>query len=327
MSINLADHLRKRGKRDRAEQLLSRLTYLPDPPGIVYFALQRLYREAGKFDKSLHWGKQNARASVKSGSSVFSAILAGRYELLGLTEDADYWVAYAVAHTPQPAQRFWYKSWQFQIRGDLAGIRAEIDKLRTALGSDIDGLQGAQAVMYATANIYVENFDVGIDVLENAFDLESLSIVNDLRTPELESLHVLAYAYQQVGRGDEANVLLTRLHEQLNAYVVERSMDFGPLHHLRAQNFGLRGDFDAAADALEAAIKAGWLRYIWVMNDPTWAETIADPRIARMLDDVKVELERQRAVVEQADAERDYRAEFAAMRSALDDGHFGLSPE
>jgi hypothetical protein len=43
---------------------------------------------------------------------------------------------------------------------------------------------------------------------------------------------------------------------------------------------------------------------------------ITHPRIARMLDDVKVELERQRAVVEQADAEHDFRAEYAALRSA-----------
>ena len=135
----------------------------------------------------------------------------------------------------------------------------------------------------------------------------------------MEFSNVLAYAYQQVGRDDEANVLLNQLHERFNEFVVEKNIDFGPLHHVRAQNFGLRGDFDAAADALEAAIKAGWSRYIWVMNDPTWAETIADPRIARMLDDVKVELERQRAVVEQADADYDFRAEFAAMRSARQD--------
>jgi hypothetical protein len=51
------------------------------------------------------------------------------------------------------------------------------------------------------------------------------------------------------------------------------------------------------------------------MNDPTWAQTIADPRIARMLADVKIELERQRAVVEQTDAEHDFRVKYAAMRS------------
>ena len=94
-------------------------------------------------------------------------------------------------------------------------------------------------------------------------------------------------------------------------------MDFAPLHQLLAQNLSLSGDFDAAADALEAAIEAGWLRHTLVTHDPSWAETIANPRIARMLDDAKIELERQRALVEQTDAEHDFRAEFASKRSAL----------
>jgi hypothetical protein len=38
-----------------------------------------------------------------------------------------------------------------------------------------------------------------------------------------------------------------------------------------------------------------------------------------MLDDVKVELERQRALVEQADAEHDFRAEVAAKQSTPGD--------
>jgi len=316
LSVNLSAQLRKLGELERAEQLALRLTYLPEPPGFAYTSLSALYFDTGEFDKALYLAKEGILAAAKSQESGFSAVLAGRYERLGLTGDTDYWIADAVARERQPELRFWYKATQFQIRGDLAGISAAIDKLRTELGTRIDGLQRHHAAKYAAANIYVENFDVGIDVLENAFDLESLSNLDDLESlQDLESLHFLAYAYQQVGRDDEANVLLTRLHEQLNAYVVERKMDFGPLHHVRVQNFGLRGDFDAAADALEAAIKAGWLRYIWVMNDPTWAETITNPRIARLLDDVKVELERQRAVVEQADAEHDFRAEVAALRS------------
>jgi tetratricopeptide (TPR) repeat protein len=318
LTYNFARRLKRLGERERAEQLLLRLTYLPDPPGAAYLGIVGLYHDTGHIDKSLQWAKE--AALIFYDWPPMADIVAEQYEYLGLTEDGDYLVADAVAHTPQPAQRFYYKAIQFQLRGDLAGISAEIDKLRTALGSDIDGLQIFHAAVYAAANIYVENFNAGIDVLEKAFDIESLSKVNELKSlEELESLHLLAYAYQKVGRIDEANVLLTQLHEQLNTYVVERNMDFGLLHHLFAQNFGLRGDFDAAADALEAAIKVGWLRYIWVMNDPTWAETITHPRIARMLDDVKVELERQRAVVEQADAEHDFRAEFEALRSAPGD--------
>jgi len=318
LSGNMADRLRMLGEHERAEQLLLRLTHLPEPPGLTYSGLARLYFDTGEYDKSLHWGKEVALAYHES-RGVLSG-MAWHYEHLGLSEDADYWVAVALGRTPQPAERFFSKASQFQLRGDLAGIRAEIDKLRTAPGTDMEGLQRHHADKYAVANIYVENFDVGIDMLESAFDLESLSKVDDLKTlRELESLNFLAYAYQQVGQNDEANELLTQIHEQLNAYVVEHNMDYGPLHHLFAQNFGLRGDFDAAANAMEAAIKAGWLRYLWVMNDPSWAETIADPRITRMLDDVKVELERQRALVEQADAEHDFRAEFAAKRSAPGD--------
>ena len=315
LSVNFAARLRRLGERERAEQILMRLTHLPDTPVMAYSGLMMLYFEAGEFDKAVRWAKEAVLAHYEYPG--FATMLAWRYENLGLTEDAGYWAAVGLAHTPQPEQRFWYKALQFQTRGDLAGIRAETDKLRIALGPDIDALHGIYAAEYASANILVGNFDVGIDVFEKTFDFESLSTLQHPAAfrQGLEFSHVLAYAYQQVGRDDEAHVLLTRVHEQLNVLVVEQNMDYGPLHHLFAQNFGLRGDFDAAADAFQAAIKAGWLRYLWVMNDPTWAKTIADPRIARMLDNVKVELERQRAVVEQADAEHDFRAEFAAMRS------------
>ena len=276
LSVNFAAQLRRLGERERAEQILMRLTHLPDTPGIAYMGLVVLYfARRANFDKSVHWAKEVVLAYHESPG--IAIMLAWRYVNLGLTEDADYWMAVGLAHTPQPEQKFYYKAFQFQIRGDLAGLRAEIDKLRIALGPDIDALRGIYAAEYASANILVGNFDVGIDVFEKTFDFESLSTLQHpgVFRQGLEFSHVLAYAYQQVGRDDEANVLLTRVHEQLNVLVVERNMDFGPLHHLFAQNFGLRGDFDAAADALEAAIKAGWLRYIWVMNDPTWAETIA----------------------------------------------------
>jgi len=112
LSANMAEWLRKHGEHERAEQLLLRLTYLPNPPWMAYSGLWRLYFETGEFDKSLHWAKERTRAN-KFQRPALNAIVAGRYERLGLTEDADYWVADAVAHTPQPEQRFWYKATQF----------------------------------------------------------------------------------------------------------------------------------------------------------------------------------------------------------------------
>jgi TolB-like protein/Flp pilus assembly protein TadD len=184
LSANIAFRITELGERERerAERILLRLIYLPARPANAYIVLWWHYFSTGQFDKTLHWAKDNIRAYVASmgPDSSHAGFLAWDYERLGLTEDADYWMADAMVHTPQPEQKFFYKAWQLRIRGDLPGIRAEIDKLRTALGTDIDGLQGIYAAMYASANISVANFDVGIDVFENAFDSESLPIVKDM---------------------------------------------------------------------------------------------------------------------------------------------------
>jgi TolB-like protein/tetratricopeptide (TPR) repeat protein len=316
LSVNKAFGLRSQGEHERAERLLLRLIDLPEPPGMAYRGLFDQYTAMGEFDKALHWAKQLARNYVRSDTHIVGP-LAATYDRLGLIEDADYWLADLLAHTPQPEQRFWLKASNRRFRGDHGGLQEVIDELDATSGIDVDQLPIRITALYASANILAENFDVGINVFGSVYDLESLSLGNDVRFHgNLEYLHVLAYGYQQVGRDDEANALLARLYEHLNELVIEQKLNSGEVHFLRAQNLGMRGEFDAAADALEAAIEAGWVWYFWVTGSPLWTETIADPRIARRLEDVKVELERQRAIVEQVDAEHDFRAELAALREA-----------
>jgi TolB-like protein len=327
LSYNLALRLRTSGEVGRAEQLLLRLTHLPEPPWMAYTGLSRLYLDTGEFDQVLHWNKQYALAGGGSEGGFLSAFIAGCYERLGLTEYADYWVADAVARTPQPELRFFFKSAQYRFRGDQPGLREEVGKLKTALGPEIDQLHVANAGIYASVNILAENFTAGIDVFENAFDFESMELgSNTSFFGPLEFAHTLAWAYQQVGRDDEADVLLNRLNDHLEVLVDEQNMNSGELHQMRALNASLRGDVEAAADALEAAIEVGWLGYVWVTGSPMWTDIIAYPRIVGMLDDVTVELERQRALVEQADAEHDFRAELAALRNAFEEDA-GTEPE
>ena len=316
LSVNKAFGLRSQGEHERAERLLLRLIDLPEPPGMAYRGLFDQYTAMGEFDKALHWAKQLARNYVRSDTHIVGP-LAATYDRLGLIEDADYWLADLLAHTPQPEQRFWLKATNRRFRGDHVGLQEVIDELDATSGIDVDQLPIRITALYASANILAENFDVGINVFGSVYNLESLSLGNDVRFHgNLEYLHVLAYGYQQVGRDDEANALLARLYEHLNELVIEQKLNSGEVHFLRAQNLGMRGEFDAAADALEAAIEVGWNWYFWVTGSPLWTETIAYPRIASMLDGVKVELERQRAVVERADAEHDFRAELAALSEA-----------
>jgi len=319
LSHNKAIRLRNRGEHERAERLLLRLLDLPEPPGVIHIAIFQQYVVMGELDRALYWAKQNARIHSRSHPETLRFVV-GTYERLGLREDSDFWLADVLAHTPQPEDRFWNRATQLRMRGNHAGLQEVIEEFDAALGTDMNQLHIDYSGLYASANILVGNFDVGIDVFESAYDLRTLAMYADVSFyGDLEYLHVLAYGYQQVGRDDEADALLARLYEHLNELVVEQKLNSGDVHHLRAQNFGMRGEFDAAADALEAAIEAGWLWFFPATGSPLWTETIADPRIARMLDEVKVELERQRAVVVQADAEHDFRAELEALRSAPDE--------
>ena len=76
MSINMADHLKTLGERERAEQLILRLTYLPEPPGVAYWGLKRLYSDTGEFDKALHWAKETTLA-YKFKRPLFNATVGG----------------------------------------------------------------------------------------------------------------------------------------------------------------------------------------------------------------------------------------------------------
>ena len=76
--------------------------------------------------------------------------------------------------------------------------------------------------------------------------------------------------------------------------------------------YAFKGDTEAAARTLEHAIDLGWHDYYLVVTDPIWQEQLADPEFQRVLAELKADLERQKANVEAADREHDFRAETLA---------------
>ena len=79
---------------------------------------------------------------------------------------------------------------------------------------------------------------------------------------------------------------------------------------------GLLGDQPGALATLERAYELGWAGYFEAVNEPAWAGTIAAPGFAGLLEKVRARVEEQRAIVEQIDAEQDFRAEFEALVAA-----------
>ena len=71
-----------------------------------------------------------------------------------------------------------------------------------------------------------------------------------------------------------------------------------------------------ALQALQKAFDLGWTDYYWLVNDPAWADTIRAPEIRELLGRREVRgNRRQRAIVEAADAEHDFRAEIEQLLS------------
>jgi hypothetical protein len=61
---------------------------------------------------------------------------------------------------------------------------------------------------------------------------------------------------------------------------------------------------------LRKALDLGWGNYYGILNDPAWAETLELAQFQALLAEARANNDRQRALVEAADAEHDFRAEF-----------------
>jgi hypothetical protein len=64
-------------------------------------------------------------------------------------------------------------------------------------------------------------------------------------------------------------------------------------------------------------VELGWIDYYRVLNIPVWASTVASPDFQRLLSKVKVEVDRQRAIVEAIDAEVGFREDSERILAPL----------
>jgi len=75
------------------------------------------------------------------------------------------------------------------------------------------------------------------------------------------------------------------------------------------------GDHQGALEALREAADLGWTNYFWIANDPSWHPTLAEPGFEDFLEDIRAEIGKQRAIVEQANEQHDFRAEMELLLS------------
>jgi TolB-like protein/tetratricopeptide (TPR) repeat protein len=316
---NVAAFESRRGNFDRAEQLMLRLLSIPKPPQLALGELYELYEQWGRFPDAVAFAKRIVRTYAQSGNKWGLPQLAWAYGNLGMTDDADFWMnrLHEDGELDLSMLDFTFNLLRTRNRDSELGRKVQelVDGIVFQLGKQDPWDLGR----FGLVNIYrgnyqkgAEQLDLGLrviqvypDQLEPASDID-VNMLPAGRQDIVFTMHWLAFAYQQLDRHDEAEFILQKLD---NAFSMETN----------AMHYALKGDSAAALQSLRAADKNDWKKYYGpgkyyeIINDPVWAETIKEPGFKAYLAGMKEELERQRALVEAADAEHDFRAELESL--------------
>lgn len=316
-----------RGNFDRAENLLLRLTGLPEPPFWTYYELWQLYDAWGRYADAIDAAKNLARLSARAGGAPSVDSLALGYASLGLVDDAEHW--YAVFRSEQEHEKP-----PLGTAYDLSSLGAGLDRLRADLDrveilvSRDDPHDTANLLAYGGLGwIQIGEPEKGADWLErgtaiyqrdmrpgNPPDGIDYALLDEFWRTKLV-VHLaqrLAFAYRLTGNGPGMQQAL-RFLEQASAQAEL------PTHPQRLESLALTsillGDSESALAYLREALDLGWANCYGIGNDPAWAESLEKAEFQAVLAEAKANNDGQRAIVEATDAEHDFRAEFERFLS------------
>jgi TolB-like protein len=319
---NVAGNEAQSGNYERAEQLMKRLLSLPEPPPLAYGSLFNLYDSLGQFVDALGITKQALRMSVKRGESCCFDWLAWTYANLGMTGESDYWM-----HLGLEDGQLSVSTLDMTI--NVLAMRAPQSDLGQQLLAFVSqpGIEeklrnrGWPSAQLGVINIYMGNYETGARQLDYGVRLYQSQVTGTGLKEEMEvpgipgspadvviTIHQLAHAYRQLGRIEEADNLLKALSATFD-------MQSNALQH------AMLGDAEAALEAMRAMQENGRAKYFGpnkyyeIANNPIWAEAIKQPGFPKLLIEMKAEVDRQRAIVEEIEAEHDFKAEIERLIS------------
>jgi TolB-like protein/Flp pilus assembly protein TadD len=313
----------RKGNRERAEHLVLRLLNLPESPRLVFPTLQLLYEKWGRLADAVEIAKEHIRISARAERPNFRP-LALAYANLGMTEDADYWKDLSIQGVDNELEVLDFNYALLRKRSADSMLGDELRQLDQRIEPDDIADQTDASTFLGLTNIQLGNYEKGIEQLEAAIRSfmqrsgheESAILVGVLAEefwgPKFAVfvLHRLAHAYRQVDRADDAATILLALTDDPTTspeLADEFLLEYAALHH------ALSGNTPEALHIFEKELETGWGVYFEILNEPAWKETINAPEFQEFLAEMKEEVDRQRTIVEAADAEHDFRAEVEQL--------------
>jgi len=315
---NVADAEKLAGDYERAEQLLKRLLYLPEPPQLAYGSLIELYDQLGRFTDALDMAKQGTRVFARRGKYCCNDWLAWTYGNLGMTGEADYWMRQELANGSLSISTLDLTINLLLTRGPHTELGRQLLEFVNQPGIE-DGLEGWPIAQLGLVNIYMGNQEAGARQLDYGVrsyqsQIMGIELPDDIDIATLPGgeedvvmvMHRLVYSYRQLGWQAEADRILQALSEVFD-------MQDNALHH------ALLGDPETALAVMEAIQEKGRAKYYGpnkyyeIIHSPLWAETIRHPGFPELLSEMKENVDRQRAIVETIEAENDFKAEIERL--------------
>lgn len=317
-----------RGHFERAEHLALRLTGLPEPPFWTFGMLYELYTEWGRYADAIDAAKTHVRYFGRNGDYMYVESLASGYAALGLIEDAEYWFE-AFRSQRNDVDPPLAEAYYFARQGaGLQWLSADLETAESLI--DAEGPHDAPYLLSygGLAWIQTGNPEKGIEWLQRGIALYQQErapdepwdgtdyALLDRHWPTPLVVHLaqrFTFSYRATGNSRGAEEALRFLEE-------DRALTTLPTNpqtlEVLALTAVLSDDADAAQQYLRQALELGWANYYGIVNDPAWTETIQSPEFQALLAEAKANNDRQRAIVEAADAEHDFRAEFEQLVSA-----------
>lgn len=303
ITTGIAQRYAWQGESVLAEQSLLRLLEMPNPPRFTYYLLRQLYANTGELVKHAAVSKQEAL----TGRHVYFG-LARIYALFGRWDDTQYWLQLSQEDFPEHQFAPMYPAlvpyWQGRYADAVEVVRANVpaaDRLHP-LGQMHIGIHKALAGDAAGA----------IATLEPLLGQQK-RIYQDMQ--EHNGFHALAWAYQQVGRREDAREILTQFERGLADYEARGLVPQSGELYSAARNALLAGDKATALDRLQRAVEAGWRWYPIERHDPRWAPLHGHPRYEALMQRVLADVERQRIELERIEADSDFLQQFHSVRA------------
>lgn len=302
------------GDSVEVEKKLRAMQDWPIPSPEAYGALHFLVSIMGRADEAVEISKDLIRAQdyARDYWSLYFA-----YAALGMFEEALSWVDLAASQfRDNPVWSLFIESHRMQILNASGEIQAATTINDRLMGPALANWNDLSRNDRLTAGINAARYDRS----EIAADIFSKTLVGDtqlLRNREIREIEAHIYwhaALESLGEFDKA-VEVARIIDNLATKLdpFEGGLVFQQRHAFwKTMYYAFKGDTEAAARTLEHAIDLGWHDYYLVVTDPIWQEQLADPEFQRVLAELKADLERQKANVEAADREHDFRAETLA---------------